>query len=154
MKVLKTLILSSVVVLSACNSTPEAKEKVTTTIHQETPEVKKQAPVKKTSGNEVAQNIKLEQFDKIMREIKPILVDVRTPQEFKQGHIDGAININVMDPSFKDEMAKLDAKNKPLMLYCRSGNRSGRAMRILKNEGYTNMYNLLGGYMGYTKNRK
>ena len=73
------------------------------------------------------------------------LVDVRTPREIKQGFIDSAKFVNFFDSDFTVKaIQKLD-KNKPVYLYCRSGNRSGKATRLLKEKGYE-VYNVLGGY--------
>ena len=73
-----------------------------------------------------------------------IFVDVRTPQEFSEGYIDGAINIDFRNENFMQKMGELD-KNKAVYLYCRSGGRSGQATAMLKEAGFTEVYNLLGG---------
>ena len=66
----------------------------------------------------------------------PVWIDVRTPAEYAQGHLPGAINIPL------NEIGTVAAnKNTPLMLYCRSGNRSGQAQKILQNKGYTQVEN-------------
>lgn len=70
-----------------------------------------------------------------------ILIDVRTPEEFASGHIPGAVNISV------DELAqRLNEipQDKPVVLYCRSGNRSNQAAQILERAGYTQIYDLGG----------
>lgn len=51
-----------------------------------------------------------------------ILLDVRTPEEFAEGHLDGAVNLNWFEDDFKEKAAKLD-KNKPIYLYCKAGGR-------------------------------
>jgi rhodanese-related sulfurtransferase len=63
------------------------------------------------------------------------LVDVRSPAEFAAGHIDGALNIPVQE--LERRMAELEPQNEPIVLYCRSGNRSRSASRLLKSAGYT-----------------
>ena len=68
------------------------------------------------------------------------LVDVRTPQEFAAGHIEGAVNIPVQD--LEQRMVELEPRERPLVLYCRSGNRSGRAAQMLKSAGYTAVHDL------------
>ena len=74
------------------------------------------------------------------------LVDVRTPKEYADGFIDKAINIDYFDQNnFKKEFEKLD-KNKPLYIYCRSGNRSQKSAVILVNLGFKEIYDLKGGY--------
>ncbi len=68
------------------------------------------------------------------------LVDVRTPQEFATGHIPGAVNIPLQD--LEPRMAELEGKERPIVLYCRSGNRSGSAARMLESAGYAEVHDL------------
>ncbi|MCF0069542.1 rhodanese-like domain-containing protein [Dyadobacter sp. CY261] len=75
---------------------------------------------------------------------KAYLVDVRTPEEFDGGHLQYATNINYNSPEFKAQIAKLD-KHKPVYLYCRSGNRSGKAADTLQTLGFHSFYNI-GGF--------
>jgi phage shock protein E len=64
------------------------------------------------------------------------VIDVRTPEEYATGHLDGAILINVQDSSFASNLATLDpAAN--YFVYCRSGNRSGQAIEKMKSLGFT-----------------
>ena len=72
---------------------------------------------------------------------KDIVIDVRTPQEFAEGHTKSAINIDFRDAKFKEEIVKLD-KNETYKLYCRSGNRSGQALKLMTELGFKNMQNL------------
>ena len=73
------------------------------------------------------------------------LMDVRTPEEIKEGAIQTAFFANYFDIDFeKIAIAKLN-KSKPVYLYCRSGNRSGKACKILKEKGFEAI-NVLGGY--------
>ena len=76
------------------------------------------------------------------------LVDVRTPGEYEEGHIDNALNIDVTDDAFVKNIEQLD-KEKPVMVYCRSGHRSARAAEILKEKGFKKIYNLDGGFMAW-----
>lgn len=78
-----------------------------------------------------------------------ILVDVRTPGEFLSGHIDGAINIDIQNPSFMTEVVKLDT-SKTYFVYCRSGNRSQQAVFVMKANGIQNIYELKGGIISNT----
>ena len=73
-----------------------------------------------------------------------MLIDVRTAEEFAAGHIDGAINIPF--EKIVPELAKLNiTKDTEVVLYCRSGNRSGMAQKSLIKQGYSNTYNA-GGF--------
>lgn len=76
------------------------------------------------------------------------VIDVRTPEEFAAGHIPGAVNIP-LDDIETDIASVIGDKNAPFALYCRSGNRSGQALMLLENAGYTTMVNL-GGIMNYS----
>ncbi len=98
---------------------------------------------------EVIAVISPEEFNKNMGDIQ--LVDVRTPKEFSEGHLKNAVNIDFFDTSFMEDMGKLD-KNKELYIYCRSGNRSGKASKKLKAAGFTKVYDLEGGIIKWNKN--
>jgi len=73
------------------------------------------------------------------------IIDVRTPSEFIHGHIPNAINIDYKDLNFITEINKL-RKNKPILIYCRSGNRSHEAGIIMDSLGFKRIYDLKGGY--------
>lgn len=73
-----------------------------------------------------------------------MLIDVRTPAEFVAGHLDGAVNIDFENPTFAAEVHKLN-KEIPYFVYCRSGNRSGQAITMMKSEGIQNISELQGG---------
>jgi rhodanese-related sulfurtransferase len=72
------------------------------------------------------------------------LVDVRTPQEFANGHLENAKNVNFNDPEFKQKIALLD-KTKPIAVYCGVGGRSGRASKVLVELGFKDISDLAGG---------
>ena len=73
-----------------------------------------------------------------------ILVDVRTPAEYQEAHLKGAINIDVKDSTFKENALKQLPKEKTIMAYCRTGHRSTMAARMLTAEGYM-VFTLEGG---------
>ncbi len=74
-----------------------------------------------------------------------VFLDVRTDEEIAKGHINGAVKIDFYQGNFKEELNKLD-KNTPYLVYCRSGGRSGKTLKIMQNQGFVEAYNLLGGY--------
>lgn len=80
------------------------------------------------------------------------VIDVRTAKEVSEGMIDGAVNIDFNSDAFKVEMnsGKFD-KNAAVMVYCRSGNRSGKAAELLKAWGFKKVYDMEGGYIAYKK---
>ena len=73
------------------------------------------------------------------------IIDVRTYSEFAHGHIPNSINIDFYNSSFITEINKLN-KNKPVLIYCRSGNRSQKAGVIMDSLGFDKIYDLKGGY--------
>ena len=66
------------------------------------------------------------------------IIDVRTPQEFLLGHIEGSENIEWQEIS---SIENITDKDKKIFLYCRSGNRASKAMKVLIEMGYTNITN-------------
>ena len=94
-----------------------------------------------TSGVE---RIDIETFKLKAKDKDVIILDVRTPNEFKSVNIKGAMNIDITSSDFKNNIAGLD-KNKTYLIYCQAGTRSTRASKILRKEGFTNLYNFTGG---------
>ena len=115
-------------------------------------------------GQEVKQEVKQEVNDNVKNAILGVaeykkvvvgndvqLVDVRTPKEYNAGIIDDAINIDFMNQeTFKEAFEKLD-KNKPLYIYCRSGNRSQKSVPLLEAMGFKEIYDLKGGYLSWAE---
>lgn len=96
------------------------------------------------------ENISADAFKKLFNEHpNAVILDVRTNEEFKQGAIKGAINLDLIGGTFKQEIVKMD-KNKTYFVYCRSGNRSGQACKMMGDLGFKNLYNLSGGIMSST----
>jgi len=77
-----------------------------------------------------------------------IILDVRTPEEFADGHIENAINIDFYAETFRDELENLD-KNQTYLIYCRSGNRSGNALSIMTELNFREVYNISDGIIGW-----
>jgi rhodanese-related sulfurtransferase len=69
-----------------------------------------------------------------------LLLDVRTPEEFASGHLPAAVNIPVQE--LERRIGELERTDRPIVLYCRSGNRSSRAAGILKSAGYAAVHDL------------
>ncbi|MGV1087775.1 MAG: rhodanese-like domain-containing protein [Mycobacterium sp.] len=77
------------------------------------------------------------------------IVDVRTPAEFADGHIAGAVNIPVQQPDFIERIARLDPKA-TYAVYCHSGNRSKSAVAQMQGAGIANIFELASGTSGWT----
>ncbi len=77
------------------------------------------------------------------------VVDVRTPAEFAEGHLPGAVNVDVSSPSFATTIAALDPAA-PYAVYCKSGNRSAVALQAMQGAGFGAAYHLAGGITSWT----
>ena len=74
------------------------------------------------------------------------LIDVRTPEEYSDGHIENSQNIDFKSPTFGEDILVLD-KSKPVIVYCKSGKRSGNSSKILMKAGFIKVYDLEGGIL-------
>ena len=92
-------------------------------------------------------------FEKKMNQPEVQLVDVRTPKEFSQGHLENAVNIDFLADDFDAITANLD-KEKPVMVYCKSGGRSAKASARLKELGFKTITDLDGGIINWTNEEK
>ena len=88
--------------------------------------------------------ITVEEMDSLLDLGKVQLIDVRTPNEYIDGHIEGAVNIDYMNENFEELISKVD-KSKPVAVYCGRGGRSGKCAAFMKNAGFTKIYDLDGG---------
>lgn len=77
-----------------------------------------------------------------------IVLDIRTPEEFEEGIIEGAVNIDFYEADFAEQLDGLD-KNADYVVYCRSGNRSGQAMPTFRELGFTSVIEIDGGISGW-----
>ena len=100
------------------------------------------------SNSSTATDLSVSEFSSKVTEAGIITLDVRTPGEFNEGHIEGALLIDFQSGNFEAEIASLD-KSKTYAVYCRSGNRSGQAVKVMNDAGFTNLYNLNGGVIDW-----
>ena len=92
--------------------------------------------------------MKVTEFSAKVAEAGVITLDVRTPGEFAEGHVEGARLIDFQSGNFENEIAALD-KNATYAVYCRSGNRSGQAVKVMQDAGFTNLFNMDGGVIDW-----
>ena len=104
------------------------------------------------SSRVVSQDVAL--FEETLRQTpNPQLVDVRTPEEYAEGYLAGAINIDIKAASFDSLIGQLD-KSRPVFVYCRSGKRSMQAASVLKKNHFDVVYNLDGGINAWSAQGK
>ncbi len=92
------------------------------------------------------ENVSAKEFAKLLRQEDVIVLDVRTPQEFREGHIEGANLIPVQVFQYL-KLGGKGIKDKKILVYCHSGNRSVTASRWLESWGARKVYNLRGGIL-------
>jgi|UniRef100_UPI0040497C4A phage shock protein E len=100
------------------------------------------------SSTSTAIDLSVTEFSAKAAEPGVVTLDVRTPAEFAEGYIEGARLIDFQSGNFEKEIATLD-KNATYAVYCRSGNRSGQAVRIMQDAGFTNVFNMNGGVIDW-----
>lgn len=119
------ILIISLFLLSGCNSTTKTSD----------------IDVSSISHDEV---ITCDEKDAILEsDPEARLIDVRTEEEYKESHLDNAINISIDDIENIQDISSIKSDS-PIIVYCASGNRSARAVKELKNLGYTNVYDLGG----------
>lgn len=104
-------------------------------------------PVLAFSADKVT-HVKAEEAARRISSGNVVVVDVRTADEFKDGHIKGAKNIDIMDKDFEARLAKLD-KAAPTLVHCQAGGRSTRALATFEKLGFTNVIHLDEGFGGW-----
>jgi rhodanese-related sulfurtransferase len=98
--------------------------------------------------------VTVSEFEQLLKNNpEKIILDVRTPGEFTQGHLSNALNIDYTSADFKTKVAGLD-KTKPVFVYCATGIRSTSAAKTLSQLGFENIYNLSGGIQAWTRANK
>ena len=95
-----------------------------------------------------AKHVKADEAAKIIADGKVAVIDVRTPDEFKDGHIKGAKNIDIMANDFEAQLGKLD-KTQPPLVHCQAGGRSTRALKVFEKLGFKNLIHLDDGFGGW-----
>ncbi len=96
--------------------------------------------------------ISIDRAKEVIKTGDVIILDVRKPNEFRAGKIDGAINIDYFAPDFRDQLGALD-KSASYLVYCKKGGRSAKATTIMKELGFEKVYDMSGGYDQWDQKR-
>jgi rhodanese-related sulfurtransferase len=86
----------------------------------------------------------------LIKEKKAVVLDIRTPAEFKSGHIDGAVNLDFQATNFAAKLAELD-RSKTYVVHCASGGRSTRSLPVFEKQGFNEVAHLDGGFNAWKK---
>ena len=107
-------------------------------------------PALSCQQNKTAKMLSVKEFAELIVDKNVQILDVRTPEEYSENHIPGAININVNGDDFLAKADSLLSKEKKVALYCRSGNRSKKATAILSEHGFE-IYELEKGFNAWVE---
>ena len=149
MKRIKTLVpvFALSFFLFSCGGEESTEETTEETV--ETEEVVEETTEEETTTG-IAEDLDNETFKTYLAEKGGVLIDVRTADEFADGTIDGAENYDWMNGDFEAAAEGWD-KEAPTFVFCQAGGRSGQAKDHLVSLGFTEVYNLSGGYGGWTE---
>jgi rhodanese-related sulfurtransferase len=101
-----------------------------------------------STGSASTVNMNVSEFSQKITEPEVTILDVRTPEEFASGHIEGAINVDFNSGNFANEITRLNP-SETYAIYCRSGSRSGQAASIMHKAGFHDVSNLNGGVIDW-----
>lgn len=138
MNILSVSVVALLFAFSGCSSSD--RQTTNTSVAQDNATTIQSAPVH--------EDISAEAFAEKLTDPDFVLIDVRTPGEFAEGHLKGALNINFNDPDFATTMNKMD-KDKTYLVYCRSGARSNGAANVMLMQGFKTIYTLKGGLLSW-----
>ena len=131
--ILSMLLLSSTLFFGCTDTTTE-------TPTQETP-------------TQIIQDISAEEAHSLIEDNRGnpnfLIIDVRTPDEYASGYIENSILIDVNGDDFEAKIGELD-KDSKYLVYCKSGGRSRSAVKYMQEQGFKEVYNMLGGIVGWT----
>lgn len=102
------------------------------------------------NSQEEIKSISTQELKTLLEKEKVQLMDVRSPEEVEEGFIKTAVFMNFYDTDFVEKATKKLDKSKTVYLYCRSGGRSMKSAKMLKEKGYS-VVNILGGYIQWKK---
>ena len=96
------------------------------------------------------EKIEVDKAEQLIGE-KVQLLDVRTEEEWNEGHLEGALRVDFTAEGFAEGVRKALDQDRPVLVYCRSGNRSARAAKVMEQLGFQTVYDLKGGITGWQK---
>ena len=109
-----------------------------------------QTDTKSEADNAQHSDIDVTQFDKLRADENYVVLDIRTPEETREGMIDNAMELDFYADNFESEILKLE-KDKKYLVYCRSGGRSAKAAEFMTRSGFEDVSNLIGGYTAWSE---
>lgn len=142
-KLYQTIAIASFALVSSCSSSEITETNKEVSENVEALENNENAVPE--SINEISEDVDATKFKELLELTAYNLVDVRTPEEYNEGSISGAVNIDFNGQNFETEIGNLD-RTTPVLVFCQSGGRSGKAKTKMEALGFKEIYNLVGGY--------
>lgn len=90
----------------------------------------------------------------LVKQPKAVVLDVRTPEEFAEGHLPGAVLVTLGEKDFVERVKKVSPADQPVLVYCRSGGRSAKAVAELKAAGFSQIHELKGGITAWVDQKQ
>jgi rhodanese-related sulfurtransferase len=103
-----------------------------------------------SQSSDSVHHVDAREAQKLMTDKSVVVLDIRTPQEFNQGRIAGAKNIDFLAPDFEQRIDTLD-KSKSYLVHCASGGRSTHSLALFKKHSFQSVYHLDGGIKAWQK---
>jgi len=107
-------------------------------------------PAPAAQSSDSIRNVDAQEAQKLVTDKSVVVLDIRTPQEFNQGRIAGAKNIDFLAPDFEQRIETLD-KSKAYLVHCASGGRSTHSLAVFKKHSFQSVYHLDGGIKAWQK---
>jgi rhodanese-related sulfurtransferase len=98
-------------------------------------------------------DVDIDTAEQLVKDEKVVVVDIRTPDEFAAGHIKGAKSVDFFSEDFEASLAKLD-RSKPVLVHCKSGGRSTKALAIFKKLDFVKVYHMKDGFGAWLEGQK
>jgi len=133
-------VMIGLLILGACST----KSQSASTQKPRSQQVQTPAVQKSAVATTQIEEMTAEKFYERIKQGDVVVIDVRTPREYAEGHIPGAVNIDFYAPDFESKIAALD-KDKEYLVHCRSGNRSRRSLPIFQKHGFKKIGHLTRG---------
>lgn len=102
---------------------------------------------------EAPEDLSAEEAQELIQQKNPLVLDVRTEREYNQGHLSDAKLIDFYEDDFAQRLEELP-QDEPILVYCHSGGRSSKAVKMMKDLGFQEVYNLSGGVTSWNSEGK
>lgn len=111
------------------------------------------AAIEESAPSSSIRDVSVAKADALIADAAVTVLDVRTPGEFAEGHIEGAVNVDLRAEDFAEQLAKLDP-DQTYLLHCKSGARSAQALEVMKEQGFDDVAHMNDGFDAWAASGK